>query len=600
MRTTKRSPRPTSDDILRLVDRWKLYADDAERKELLLLEQNPDELEDSFRCDLAFGTGGLRGIMGPGTNRMNVRTIGKATQGLANWLNARFDHPSVVIARDTRALGEQFMRVVAGVLAANGIVAHVHSEPSPTPTLSFAVRELGCSAGICITASHNPAEYNGYKVYGETGCQITTAAASQIQKAIDGVDPFDDVQMMPFEKALEQGMVRRIDAGIHASYLDAVISLSHGIDCSSLAVAYTPLNGTGAAFVPEILKAIGVKRFELEPIQTLSDSSFSTCKRPNPEEREALTRGLDLAKRMQADLLLATDPDADRLGVAVKHGEDYTLLTGNEVGILLIDHLCSIAQSRGERLDDRVVATTIVSSPMADALAKDYGFELIRTLTGFKFIGELIDRLEEDGRGSAFLFGFEESYGFLAGTHARDKDAMAATLLVCEAAARHRSKGLDLVEALDCLYARYGRCRSKLISISYPGAKGSLRMHEIMDSLRTDPPASIAGTPVTKVNDYKSGATPPPTINVPENDGVAKPLPPSDVLELDLGDNESIFIRPSGTEPKVKAYINAFGLDEDQVRTRIGSLSEGVSRLMGRPLRQECFLSEESAPLRTL
>lgn len=581
MQTTERSPHLTDGGIPRLIDRWKLHADDNERKELLLLEQNPDELEDSFRCDLTFGTGGLRGVMGPGTNRMNVRTVGKATQGLANCLNARFDHPSVAIARDTRALGEQFMRVVASVLAANGIVAHVYPEPSPTPSLSFAVRELGCSAGICITASHNPAEYNGYKVYNETGCQITTAAASRIQEAIDNVDLFDDVQTMPFEKALEQGMVHWIDADMHASYLDAVISLSNGIDCSSLTVAYTPLNGTGAAFVPEILKAIGVKRFELEPVQALPDSSFSTCRRPNPEEREALTRGLDLAKGMRADLLLATDPDADRLGVAVRHGEGYTLLTGNEVGILLVDHLCSIARSRGERLDDRIVATTIVSSPMVDALAKDYGFELIRTLTGFKFIGELIDRLEEDGKSSAFLFGFEESYGFLAGTYARDKDSMVATMLVCEAATRHRSKGLDLVEALDRLYDRYGHYRSKLISISYPGSRGSLHMHEIMDSLRNNPPTSIAGTSVTKIVNYRSGTTPPPTINIPENDGIAKPLPSSDVLELDLGNSESVFIRPSGTEPKIKAYVNAFGFDKDQARTRIDSLSGEVSRLMG-------------------
>ena len=616
----------------------------------------PEALVDAFYRDLAFGTGGLRGIVGAGPNRMNVHTVAKATQGLADYLNARFEAPSVAIARDSRRMGREFSETAAGVLAANGVRALLYPRIEPTPALSFAVRDLGCSAGVCVTASHNPAEYNGYKVYGPDGCQITTQAAREIQAAIDAVDVFDGVQSVPFEEALASGMASWIgedtlgrfvddclaaslsgaagtlpgEAGARAGkagaragkagalpgaeelQLDSEASLSGAAGASTgptgalpgeagplpgaeelqldseasllgaagpLKVVYTPLHGTGLECVSAILARIGVDDVVVEPAQAVPDGNFPTCPYPNPEVREALELGLALAAREQADLLLATDPDADRVGVAVVKDGQPVLLTGNEMGILLLDYACEMRAARGEDLRGKVVCTTIVSSAMADALAADRGFELRRTLTGFKFIGEQIGLLEAAGQADRFMFGFEESYGYLAGTHVRDKDAVVASMLICEMARWHRSRGMDLVDAMDELYARYGFYRNGLVSIAYPGADGAAKMAAIMTGLRAEPPAEVAGLAVERVVDYAAGA--PMPVMGGCGDAAAQMLPPADVLELQLQGGNKLLVRPSGTEPKVKAYLFARADSRDEAGALLASLDAAARGLLG-------------------
>ena len=566
-------------DMQEQYNRWLEHADASLQAELATLADDETALADAFYRDLAFGTGGLRGIVGAGPNRMNIHTVARATQGLADYLNARFDEPSVAIARDSRRMGREFTEVAAEVLAANGVKALLYPRIEPTPALSWATRDLGCSAGICITASHNPAPYNGYKVYGADGCQITTQAAHDILEAIEAVDILDGPKRMAFAEAEVAGLAQWIGEDTLDRYIDATFAQSLAQDSAAapIKVVYTPLHGAGLECVTRILERIGGIDVVAEPEQAKPDGEFPTCPYPNPEIREALERGLALCDAEKPDLLLATDPDTDRVGIAVPHNGEYVLLTGNEVGILLLDYVCEMCAARGEALRDKVAITTIVSSAMADALAADRGFQLRRTLTGFKFIGEQIGLLESAGQAGRFMFGFEESYGYLAGTQVRDKDAVVASMLICEMARWHRANGRDLVDAMQALYEHYGFYKNGLVTMEYPGAEGAARMREIMASLREQPPASIAGLAVRASADYASGAAMPVL-----NAGADEPqtLPPADVLEFQLEGNNKLLIRPSGTEPKVKAYAFATAVTNVEADELLAGLQAAAKELL--------------------
>lgn len=565
-------------EIQKTYSIWLDCADEEIVQELVELSNNSTQLIDSFHRDLAFGTGGLRAVIGAGPNRMNVHTVRKATQGLATYLLKHFDSPSVSIARDSRHMGMVFCQAAAEVLAANNIRVFLYPRIEPTPALSYAVRKLGCSAGICITASHNPAEYNGYKVYGEDGCQITTEAARAIQEAIDKVSIFDDVKRIDFDTALYRNLVAWIDDSVLDDYIDACLTASLGSAKGSLKVVYTPLHGAGLECVSSILGRVGINDFMVEPDQAIANGDFPTCPYPNPEIHEALKKGLYLAKNVSADLLLATDPDADRVGVAVFNQGSSALLSGNEVGILLLDYICTMRKNRGEDLRNLVVCTTIVSSSMADALSANYGFELRRTLTGFKYIGEQIGKLEKLGQIDRFAFGFEESYGYLAGTSVRDKDAVVASMLICEMARWHQQQGINLAVAMDSLYKKYGYYREKLTSITHPGIDGAKKIGNIMDGLRSNPPRTIAGRRVTRIVDYDD------SVEMPICGGTGCPeqqmLPRSNVLEFQLESGYKLIIRPSGTEPKIKAYLFSKGNNSNEANAALEQLDIHTRELL--------------------
>ena len=541
-------------DVRAELERWIGNVDDAELSaELEDMRKKADAGDDSamvdaFFQDLSFGTAGLRGIIGAGTNRMNVYTVGRATQGFADYLNAHFDAPSVAIARDSRNKGELFVKTTAAILAANGVAVHVYPRISPVPTLSWAVRDLGCSGGICMTASHNPAPYNGYKAYGPDGCQITSEAAAAISAAIAETDAFSGVKTMDFDEAVAAGTIRWIDDAVLDRYYDAVLARSvnnlsdEQISAAPLKLVYTPLNGTGLVPVTTVLARAGISDVTVVPEQEQPDGDFPTCPYPNPEIREAMQRGIDLCEQVHPDLLLATDPDADRVGVACKDGDDYTLLTGNEMGVLLLDYICRMRAERGEDLSGKVAVTTIVSSAMVDALAAEYGFELRRCLTGFKYIGDIITELSDAGAAERFIFGFEESYGYLSGDHVRDKDAVNASLLICQMAQFYKLEGKNLAQAMRDLYAKHGWWLNRTVSLSYPGADGAAKMAELMAALRSDAPDALAGRAVEKVVDYQGGV-----------DG----LPSANVVEFDIAGGNKVIVRPSGTEPKIKLYVFA-------------------------------------------
>jgi len=514
--------------------------------ELASIQGKPGEIEDRFYRELSFGTGGLRGVIGAGPNRMNVYTVGKATQGLANYLKKRCLTPSVAIAYDSRNKSLLFAQTAAGVFAANGIQVYIYKQLMPTPALSFAVRKLGCSGGIVVTASHNPAQYNGYKVYGEDGCQITTQAAEDILACIGAVDVFDGVSSMPFEEGIASGQIRMIGKEVEDAYLDAVCAqsvLEDDID-RSFSIVYTPLNGAGISCVPECLRRNGFTRIMIPKEQETPNGDFPTCPFPNPEIREALEVGLACAAENQSDLLLATDPDCDRVGIAIREGSGYKLLSGNQVGVLLLDFICKQRKRNGTMPLSPVAVKTIVTTPMADKVAKNYGVKLIDVLTGFKYIGEQIGLLEKQGEEGRFVFGFEESYGYLSGSYVRDKDAVNACLLICEMFAYYRdSEKISLAQALDNLYGTYGVFSERLESYTFEGARGFTAMQQAMQSLRDAPPEKIGGAPVTQITDYLHHIS----------------LPKSDVIKLTLENGSSAVIRPSGTEPKLKIYFFAQG-----------------------------------------
>lgn len=551
-----------------ILQQAELWAKKVTEKDLsselknMLDTQDEEALTDAFYRSLSFGTAGLRGVLGVGTNRMNVYTVRQASQGLADYLVAHYDNPSVVLARDSRNKGEDFVHAAASVLAANGVSCYVYPRIEPVPALSFATRYLHCSAGICITASHNPAQYNGYKVYNEAGCQIAEEAASAIQASIENTDIFDGVKSISFDEGLAQGTIKMVDDSVIDAFIDAV-SLQSVPGCEpaeDFSVVYTPLNGSGIECVTKILNRVGITNVTVVPEQQNPDGDFPTCPYPNPEFREALECGLALCDKVHPDLLLANDPDADRVGVAVPHEGTYELLTGNEMGILLVDWLCRMKKAQGQDISSKVVVSTIVSSQMPDALAKAYGFQMRRVLTGFKYVGGQIDLLEEAGQSDRFLFGFEESYGYLAGRHVRDKDGIVASMLICEMASWYQRQGKDLYQAMQDLYAEYGYYQNGIVNVSFPGAAGAEKMQNIMRKLREQAPKQIAGIDVSCVVDYKDAVCM-PCVNDSNNECASQKLPSSNVLEYQLADGNKIIIRPSGTEPKIKAYIFSVGKD---------------------------------------
>ena len=549
--------------------RWLSKAEDADlQEELKSIEGDSEQINDRFYRELEFGTGGLRGVIGAGTYRMNIYTVAKATQGYSNYLNQVTEKPSVAIAYDSRIKSDVFAKTAAGVFAANGIQVHIYKELMPTPALSYAVRALNGDGGIVVTASHNPAKYNGYKVYGADGCQITLEVAEAILSEIDRVDVFDDVKQVDFEEGITQGTISYIGEDVITGFIDAVSERALNpkeID-KNVSIVYTPLNGTGRYCVTRCLKENGYTQITIPSEQELPDGNFTTCPYPNPEIREALEVGLKKAKEVGSDLLLATDPDCDRMGVAVKDGGDYRLISGNQMGILLFDYICRTYTENGTMPENPIVVTTIVSTKMIDKIAADYGVEVRRVLTGFKFIGEQIGFLEADGEAERYIFGFEESYGYLSGSHVRDKDGVNASLLVCEMFAHYKATGRSLVEVLESLYEKYGYFKESLQSITFEGAAGAKKMAERMEQLRNDPPKEIAGFRVEDVKDYAKGVG---------------SLPKSNVLEFHLEQDVNVLVRPSGTEPKIKMYYLVKGSSEAEGMKIVSSLEGYFSAICG-------------------
>ena len=528
------------------VDLLKLWKEKATEDKDLVAEldglTDEGEINDRFYRDLEFGTGGLRGVIGAGTNRMNIYVVRRATQGLCNYLKGTSLPQSVAIAYDSRIKSDLFAMEAARVIAANGLTAYIYPRLEPTPALSWAVRYYGCGAGICVTASHNPAKYNGYKVYGADGCQITLDVANAVLKEINSLDMFSDVKICTEKEGRDAGKIVIIGEECIEAFLDAVQerTLSGG-EKLDLKLVYTPLNGSGLECVKKILNRVGITDVTVVPEQEKPDGNFPTCPYPNPEIREAMECGLALCREIKPDLLLGTDPDCDRMGVAVPEGDDYRLITGNEMGVLLLDYICRKRLENGTMPKNPVAITTIVSTDMADAVANAYGVELRRVLTGFKFIGEQIAMLEADNETDRYIFGFEESYGYLSGSHVRDKDAVNASMLACEMTAWYKKQGMTLAEAIDALYEKFGFYRNDLASFAYEGAAGMQKMADIMDNLRANPPKTLDGKAVIKVVDYNLGVN---------------GLPKSNVLEYQT-EGAKILVRPSGTEPKVKIYLSA-------------------------------------------
>ena len=529
-------------------------------------------IEDAFYRDLAFGTGGLRGILGAGTNRMNIHVVAKASQGLANYLKKSGENPSAVIGYDSRIRSDVFARRTAEVLAGNGIRVSIWPALLPVPTVSYAVRALGASAGVMITASHNPAEYNGYKVYGPDGCQITTEAAAAILAEIDATDIFDGIRSADFDEGIGSGMIERIDDGLLSAYLEEVKSQSvlFGDEISrDAAIVYTPLNGTGLVPVTRVLREAGFTHVAVVKEQRDPDGRFPTCPYPNPEIREAMALGLETCRKTGADLLLATDPDCDRCGIAVRTpAGEYQLLTGNEVGLLLLDYICSQRTGHGRMPASPVFIKTLVTTDLAEKIAAHYGVKTVNVLTGFKYIGEVIGKLEKEGREQDYLCGFEESYGYLTGTYVRDKDGVNAAFMICEMFAFYKTRGISLLQKLEEIYRDYGFCLNTLHACTFPGSSGMARMQALMEDFRKGM-AGIAGMPVTDTEDYGRGLN---------------GLPPSDVLKFCFRGTEaagSVVIRPSGTEPKLKIYVSvtADGREQaEEIERKIGAELGGRMR----------------------
>ena len=551
---------------MNLLESYRLWCERATldtdvAEELRQIADEPAQIEDRFYRELEFGTGGLRGVIGAGTNRMNVYTVAKATQGYSAYLNDAFREPKVAIAYDSRIKSKRFAMTAAEVFAGNGIYVWIYPEIMPTPLLSFAVRALGCSGGIVITASHNPAKYNGYKVYGSDGCQITTEATDEIQRRIDAVDLFADVKRMPFDASGRSGKIRMIGEETVRQYLNAVATsslLPHGID-RRISFVYTPLNGAGISCVPRCLEEHGFTNIVIPEEQREPDGNFPTCPSPNPEERAALNTGLQWAEQTNSELLLATDPDCDRVGAAVRSEDGYTLINGNEMGVLLLDFICRMRLEAGTMPKNPVAVTTIVTTPMAKQIAAHYGVELIYVLTGFKFIGEQIGLLESRHEEARYIFGFEESYGYLSGSFVRDKDAVNASLLICEMFAYYKAQGRSLLDMLDALYRQFGFYQSRLLSFTFEGSAGFARMNGLMASLRKVKPEQIAGFAVEAAADYQSSIR-----SAADGETETITLPKSNVLRFFLlGGNEAI-VRPSGTEPRLKIYLTATADSKDE------------------------------------
>ena len=556
-------------DYKKEYERWKKtdMPDFDLTRELQLMDGKEEEIKEHFARALEFGTAGIRGTLGAGTNRMNIFVVRQATEGLARYILEEGLEKKVAISYDSRLKGWTFAKEVSGVLAANGISVRLYDALMPVPALSFATRYYGCSAGIMLTASHNPAIYNGYKAYGSDGCQMTDEAADKVYAKIKETDVLTGAKRMSFSEAVQKGLVQFVEEECKEAFYQAVLSQQvHPGLCkeAGLSLVYTPLNGTGLEPVTHIFKEMGITDVSIVPEQEYPNGYFTTCPYPNPEIFEAMEKGLDLAKEKNADLLLATDPDADRVGIAMRTEEgEYELVSGNEMGVLLLDYIASGRKQEGTLPKNPVAVKSIVSTPLADKVAADYGVELRHTLTGFKWIGEQIKFLEEKGEQERFIFGFEESYGYLSGTAVRDKDAVVASMLICEMAAYYRKNGSSIKQRLEEIYKKYGYYLNAVDSFSFPGLSGMDKMQKIMEDLRKNGPKEIAGISVKNCVDYLDS----------EKTG----LPRANVLLYKLENGESIIVRPSGTEPKIKAYFTTFGKSREEAKEEKKRLAEAVA-----------------------
>lgn len=565
-------------------EKYKLWCEKAVKdsdlvKELISIKDSEEAISDAFYKDLEFGTGGLRGVIGAGTNRMNIYTVGKASQGLAAYVNSVSENGSIAVAYDSRIKSDLFAKTAASIFAANGIKVYIYKELMPTPMLSFAVRRLKCDAGVVVTASHNPAKYNGYKAYGPDGCQLGLEAADYVLSIMNKVDIFDDVKTVDFDKAVAEGKIEYIGDGIIEEYLNCVLAcrVAPEADVEALKVIYTPLHGSGNKPVRSILKKIGVTNVTVVPEQELPDGNFPTAPYPNPEIRQAFECALKLADKIKPDLLLATDPDCDRVGIAVRDGGEYKLLSGNDVGALLLDFVLARRTENGTLPKNPLAVKTIVSTELCRKIAENYGCELADVLTGFKFIGEQITLLEKKGEENRFVFGFEESYGYLGGTYVRDKDAVIASMLICEMVAYYKSQGKNLIEVLDGLYKKYGYYICAQKSFTCEGESGMKQIKGMMEALRNETPTEINGSTVVKFDDYETSVS-----RDIKNGGEKKiTLPRSNVLCFYMEDGCSLIVRPSGTEPKIKLYIGSVGHTCSEAENKLTGLTESGTKLLG-------------------
>lgn len=569
-------------EIKKLYDEWlkNANADPDLIAELKEIGGNDEEINDRFYTELEFGTAGLRGVIGAGTNRMNVYTVCRATQGLADFLNAHYDNPSCAIGYDSRIKSDYFSKEAAKTLAANGIKVYIYEELEPTPCLSYAIRKFGTQGGIILTASHNPAKYNGYKCYDYNGYQMTDEEAAETYEYIKKVDYFTGIKSMDFDEAVNSGLIEYMGQDVIESFLDEVQKqcVNPGIcEKAGLKVIYTPLNGTGNKPVRRILSRIGVKDIYIVPEQENPDGNFPTCPYPNPEIRQAFELALKVAEGNDADILLATDPDCDRVGIAVNDGNGkFELMSGNEVGAMLLNYLLSQRKANGTLPEHAVAAKSFVSTDLAQEIAKKYGCEFKNLLTGFKYIGELITKLESEGRADDFIMGFEESYGYLAGTHARDKDAVVGSMLICEMAAYYKSQGKTLLEVMADIYAEFGYYCNTVKSYEFDGAAGMKKMQQIMDNLRKNPPKDLAGAEITYTADYETSVEK----DIESGTESKTDLPKSNVLAYKAKGGSGLIVRPSGTEPKIKAYITAIGTDKASAEEKADKLIAEANSIM--------------------
>lgn len=547
--------------------------------ELKEIKDNEEAITEAFYQDLSFGTAGLRGIIGAGTNRMNIYTVGRASQGLAAYVNSVAQNGKIAIAYDSRIKSDLFAKTAASIFAANGIKVYLYKELMPVPMLSFAIRRLGCDAGVVVTASHNPAKYNGYKAYGPDGSQMGPDAADYVLSIMQKVDYFDGAKTMPFEEALASGKIEYISDEIISEYFDNVIAqrVEKNADLSKLKVIYSPLNGAGNKPVREILKRIGVTGVTVVPEQELPNGNFPTAPYPNPEIRETFNLSLELAKKVNPDILLATDPDCDRVGIAVNVDGEYKLFSGNDVGILLLNYILERKTANKTLPKNPVAVKTIVSSELCQKIADDYGCTLINVLTGFKFIGEQITLLAEKNEQDRYIFGFEESYGYLAGSYARDKDGVVASMLICEMAAFYKNEGKTLYDVLEEIYKKYGYCYSVQKSFTCEGRSGIERINGIMEDLRSNPPKELDGSPITKINDYGKSVS----YDMKSGKENILTLPKSNVLSFFCEDGSTLIVRPSGTEPKIKIYVGAVGKSSQDGLNKKDNLLSAAQKLLG-------------------
>ena len=534
--------------------------------ELRKIQGNEEEIKDRFAVSLQFGTAGLRGVLGAGTNRMNIYVVAQATQGLANWVKTQGGTQTVAISFDTRLKSDVFSKTAAGVLAANGIKVRIYDAAMPVPALSFATRFYKCNAGIMVTASHNPAKYNGYKAYGPDGCQMPDQAADVVYNEIQKIDVLNGAKQVSFAQGVEDGLIRFVGDDCKKAFYEAIegCQVRPGLAATSgLKLVYSPLNGSGLVPVTQVLKDIGITDITIVPEQEYPNGYFTTCSYPNPEIYAALEAGLKLAKESDADLMLATDPDADRVGIAMKCPDgSYELVTGNEMGALLLDYICAGRIEKGTMPNNPVAVMSLVSTPLAKAIAKHYNVELRSVLTGFKWIGDQILSLEKENQENRFIFGFEESYGYLAGSYVRDKDAVVASMLICEMAAYYRANGSSIKQRLEEIYSQYGRYFNKTDSFEFPGLSGMDKMAGIMAKLREETPTAIGTHKIVKAVDFKKS----------EETG----LPPANVLLYELESGATVIIRPSGTEPKIKAYFTTLGKDLAEAQAQKDELAAAV------------------------